>query len=256
MAVFNEQATITQSVKSIINQSYLDWEMIIIDDHSTDNTFQLLSELAKKDNRISVLRNEKNIGLAKSLNIGLKKNNSELIARMDGDDISKPSRLEKQVSFMLANPDIDVLGTGAELIEDDETVVGSAFLPQEHESIKKVILKKSVFFHPSVMMRNSFVQTAGGYNEKLKRSQDYELWVRGLSCGAQYQNLNEVLISYRTSIYSKSLKTLVSEFYSRMYTMITHGYYIKGVLYALIDFLKNILIHYHIYKPISMREKI
>jgi len=252
MAVYNQKATIIRAINSIINQTYSNWEMVIIDDHSTDGTYALLVEVAQSDQRIKVYRNEKNIGLAKSLNFGATKISNQLIARMDGDDISKSTRIEKQIAFMLENPSIDVVGTGAELIDDNGEFINLSLLPESHEDLKDIIVKKSVFFHPSVMIRKSFFDITGGYSENLIRGQDYELWIKGLYRGAKYHNLQEPLIEYRTSSKNKSINKVFYEFYARGYATIKFGYY-RGIIYAFVDLIKNILVHYRLYRPLSLR---
>ena len=147
MAVHNAKETVEKAIESIVNQTYLEWNMVIVDDYSTDGTYNLLLDIAESDLRISVLRNDYNKGLAASLNLGLLKTNGKFIARMDGDDISFPSRLEKQISFLLANPGIDVVGSGAELIGSNGELQNVILLPEHHTELEKCILEKSIFFN-------------------------------------------------------------------------------------------------------------
>ena len=117
MSVYNEEATIAEAIESIIAQTYTDWELIIINDCSTDGSPEIVRRYAREQNRIRIFENEHRLGLAASLNKGIKAARGKYIARMDGDDFSYRERLEKQVTFMIDNPVVDVLGTGAELID-------------------------------------------------------------------------------------------------------------------------------------------
>src|SRR3954471_23282431 len=117
MAVYNGSDVVQAAVQSILTQTFSDWELLIVDDASTDGTLPLLRELAAKESRIKVICNDFNRGLAASLNTVWKLAKGDLLARMDADDVSMPERLERQVGFMEAHPEIAVLGTGAELVD-------------------------------------------------------------------------------------------------------------------------------------------
>ena len=112
MAAFNEEANIQNAILSIQDQTFKEWELVIVDDGSDDGTLNLINDAVSLDSRITCLSNDKNIGLAMSLNKAISFSNSEYIARMDADDYSLPDRLETQLNFMQGNPDISVLGTG------------------------------------------------------------------------------------------------------------------------------------------------
>ena len=111
MSVFNGEKHVNSAIKSILNQTFRDFEFIIIDDGSKDNTLKVIKEYAKIDNRIKVIRNLTNIGLTKSLNKAIKLSKGEFIARQDTDDISLPNRLEKQIEFLQKNPDCALCGS-------------------------------------------------------------------------------------------------------------------------------------------------
>jgi len=196
MAVHNGAATAPSAATSIIRQTYTDWECIIVDDASTDNSNAVLQELARSDNRIKILQNQENLGLAASLNIGWRLARGEFIARTDDDDISFPERLSDQVSFLNQNPNIAVLGSGAELIDEDGKLLGIALRPEHHEELVCNIYKECPFIHPSVIMRRSFLAAMGGYDERLRRAQDYDLWLRSYRF-FRFHNLQKPLIRYR-----------------------------------------------------------
>lgn len=196
MAVHNEQASVEQAVNSVIAQTFEQWELIIIDDASDDETASIIQSWCQRDQRIRLLRNPRNLGLAASLNIGWQAARYDLIARLDGDDCMLPQRLEHQADRFRCTPEIDVLGTAAHLIDSQGNDLGIARRPAEHAELCSQIYRNTPFIHPSVMMRRSFLQRTGGYDATLRRSQDYDLWLRGKS-EFRYHNLQQPLIRYR-----------------------------------------------------------
>lgn len=200
MAVYNGRNLVVNAIESIIDQTYDDWDLLIIDDASTDGTSELLQSLAVRDARITIIRNPMNRQLAASLNIGWRQACGELIARMDADDVSLPERIERQVEFMQAHPEVAVLGTGAELVDEAGQSLGIAFRPAEHEVLAAKIYKECPFIHPSVMIRRSFLEALGGYNERCSAGgagpEDYDLWLRGYT-RFRFHNLQEALVRYR-----------------------------------------------------------
>lgn len=195
MAAFNDGRSIRESVRSIHAQTHADWELIIVDDASTDDTPRILAEAAAGDRRITIIRNDRNRGLAESLNRAFAAANGTLIARMDSDDVSLPERLARQVAFLEAHPEIDVVGTGAYLIDEEGRELGVHSRPCEHDALAAQLLKCTPFIHPSVMMRRRFLEALGGYDARLRRAQDLDLWWRGKSA-FRYANLPEPLLRY------------------------------------------------------------
>ena len=194
MSVFNGEEHLHESIDSILNQTFTDFEFIIIDDGSTDLTCDILSDYEKKDVRVKVFRQE-NKGLAVSLNNGISRSKGMLIARMDADDTALPERLEKQVAYLKSHPEVDVLGTAALLRSAQGEKLGVMVLPEEHESIIKIMYKTSPIIHPSVVMRRESIVAVGGYREDLMRAQDYELWSR-LFDKCRFHNLQDPLLIY------------------------------------------------------------
>lgn len=197
MAVYNDSEYLAESINSILEQSYTDFEFIIVDDCSTDGCDEIIKHYSKIDQRIIQFQNEKNTGLPSCLNFAITKSKGRFIARMDGDDISHPDRLDKQLAFMNENTGIDICGTGIVYIDSDGVEVGKADMPLTHNEIKKTINRKSPFAHPSVLIRKEFFENYGGYDETLRRKQDYDLWSRGMINGAKYSNLPDHLVQYR-----------------------------------------------------------
>lgn len=253
MAVYNTIDSVKDAVDSILSQTHEDWDLLIIDDHSTDGTFDLLLSIAEVEPKITVLRNPKNLGLAASLNRGWRLARGELIARMDADDISHPQRLAKQVDFMEKHPEVDVLGTGAELIDEEGHSLKLVNMPEKHEDLVKNISKSTPFFHPSVMMRKEFLRITGGYDERLRRKQDYDLWSRSFR-EFRFHNLKEPLIGYQTEGYRRPLRTIMYGVYVRIRCAYRNGYICKGTCFALLGFIRSLFVKFKIYVPKSIRQ--
>ena len=151
MAVYNGEKFLEEAIGSILKQTFLNFEFIIIDDGSEDTSLKIIKNF--KDKRISILENNKNIGLSASLNKGIKLSKGKYIARMDADDISLPERLEKQYNFMERNPNIGIVGTGYDLINESGERMGTYIYPDNPVTIHWKLLTGPVFPHPTVMLR-------------------------------------------------------------------------------------------------------
>ena len=196
MSVYNEEANVVKAIRSVQCQSYSNWDLLIVDDSSTDDTPRLLAQLQRTDRRIGVLRNKTNIGLAASLNRGWRNAKSELIARLDGDDECFPERLRMQVEFMQQHREVDVLGSGIEMVTESGDSVGISLRPETHEELVQKIYQENPVFHPTIMVRRSFYETSGGYDERLRRAQDCDLWLRSYR-RFRFQNLRCPLVRFR-----------------------------------------------------------
>ncbi|MHC4213107.1 MAG: glycosyltransferase, partial [Planctomycetota bacterium] len=195
MAVYNGQEYVEQALESIYSQSYQDFEVVIVDDASTDSTPEIL--LKMKDNRTVIYRNAQNLGLTKSLNIGLKLCRGQLIARMDADDISRVHRFEKQVEFFEQDPNCIVVGCWCERIDAKGIKCGTYDdRPTEHADMKQQLLKGNCIAHGTAMIRRPALLEVGGYNEKYSCAQDHDLWLR-LSEIGQIRNMEEYLYELR-----------------------------------------------------------
>lgn len=188
------------AIESILNQTYQNFEFIIIDDCSTDNSLSIIESYT--DSRIKIIKNEINLGITKSLNKGLAVAKGEFVARMDADDISFETRFEKQVSFLKSHPDHIVCGTGVELIGDWETKHSNKFIcrtiPSKDEFRIHLLFGNSPnIVHPTAMFNRSLLLKYNiTYNENYPLAQDYRMWV---SCSehAECTNLQETLLYYR-----------------------------------------------------------
>jgi Glycosyl transferase family 2 len=195
MSVFNGQAFLTEAVESILAQTFSHFEFIIIDDGSTDSTPALLAQYAKRDDRVRVFP-QKNIGRAESLNRGIGLSGSTYIARMDGDDIALPKRLEEQVHFLERHPDVGLLGGAYEMFGTNGRVLRTVRLPLEDSEIRAAMLRDNPICHPAVMMRKDVVLASGGYRKALLDADDYDLWLR-MAERTRLANLDEVVLRYR-----------------------------------------------------------
>jgi glycosyltransferase involved in cell wall biosynthesis len=211
MAVYNSRDDVEAALASIQGQTCADWDLIVIDDGSTDGTRTVLERVAGRDRRVTLLRSNVNIGQAACLNLGWRQASGDLIARLDADDHSLPTRLERQASFMRAHPDIAVLGSAAVLIDEHGTRTGVAARPELHDDLVEVMYKEAPFFHPSVMIRRGFLEALGGYAPSLRRAHDLDLWLRGYR-RFRYHNLREPLIEYRVR-HRQSAKTILEGTY-------------------------------------------
>jgi glycosyltransferase involved in cell wall biosynthesis len=209
MPVYNCEKYLNEAVESILQQSYADFEFIIIDDHSTDTSGSIINRY--QDPRIIFVHNDENIGVTRSLNRGLSLAQGEYIARMDADDISLPGRFEKQVSFLDAHPNVGVLGTAACLMDQFGKIGDPIRFPEEHMLLCwRLCFFVNPIIHPSVMMRRQLVSRVNGYNPELATSQDYQLWCR-LSGMTRLANLPEIFLYLRKHAESISSKKLAEQ---------------------------------------------
>ncbi|MDO7135393.1 glycosyltransferase family 2 protein [Algibacter lectus] len=188
---YNCDQYVKQAVQSILEQTYTNFECIIIDDCSTDGTVDIIKTF--NDPRINLIVKPKNSGYTNSLNFGLTIAKGKYIARMDGDDISLSNRFEKQVYVLEQNDDMVVCGSIFRII-DTETIIQA---PEYQEQIKTGLLKDSCIGHPTAMIKLSVLQQHNiNYNKAYEPAEDYDLWVR-LSQVGQLHNIQEVLFLYR-----------------------------------------------------------
>jgi len=209
MSVYNEPLEwIRQSIDSILAQTYREFEFIIINDNPTSQNVQnLLNKYSIIDKRIKILINQENLGLAESLNKGIKMAKGEYIARMDADDFSRPQRLEKQISYLKQHSNIALCGTWAKFFGEISILKTRKFkMPITCEAAEIQSIFASPLIHPSIMARANILRD-NLYNPSLRKAQDFDLWSR-LSCsGYKMASLPSYLIHYR--ITDKSLQSNV-----------------------------------------------
>jgi glycosyltransferase involved in cell wall biosynthesis len=191
MPTYNGSKWISRAINSIKAQSYTDWELLVVDDGSTDNTGSIIKDLALNDHRIKYIKNDQNMGIQRSLNRGLREAMGEYIARLDDDDIwCDTEKLAKQVEFLDGNPDHIIVGTGVVMLNENGKELFRYLLPESDKTIKSRILGKNCFVHSSVVFRKDVVLSVGGYGEgeDALHFEDYDLWLRIGSLG-KFANL-------------------------------------------------------------------
>lgn len=196
MASYNSERFVADSINSVLTQSYSDFEFLIVDDASTDRSPDILRHAARHDARVRVLWNEHNLGLGACLARGVEAARGEYIVRIDADDLCLADRIEQQVRHLDANPDLDVLGSGAIEISPAGKLGRHRRMPATHEKIVDSIWACPII-HPAVAFRRQRILDAGNYDSSLRRRQDYELWFRCVQYGLRFENVPTPLIYYR-----------------------------------------------------------
>jgi len=181
MAVRNEEKRVIRAIDSVLNQTYKNLEVIVVDDSSTDRTPEKLQELAAKDSRIKVLRLHKNLGAAQARNIGIKYSEGEYVAILDADDWFHPKKIEIQVKFLEAKKEYGLLGTFCITFDITRNRILRTQLPITHEEILKTMAYRNPFVHSSVIIRKIILDEVGYYNPRYRRAHDYDLYFRILS---------------------------------------------------------------------------
>jgi glycosyltransferase involved in cell wall biosynthesis len=217
MSAYNSEAYLAEAIESVLNQTFTDFEFIIIDDGSKDSTLSIIQKYQAKDARI-VVDSHENMGLGNSLNRAIKTAKGAWIARMDADDIMLPNRLEEQVKYLQAHPTVDVLSCWAYYINHQGRTIGKLSHPtdlQTKEDNKRYFTENKLvhILHPGVMMRKDAVLNLGGY-KPIVPSQDIELWNRLIEHGYYFVCTHQILMKYR--IHSKS---------------VTNSNYMKAILF-------------------------
>jgi glycosyltransferase involved in cell wall biosynthesis len=194
LPAYNQSQYIGECISSLLAQTFSNFELLIVEDKSTDNTVDIISSF--HDSRIKVIHNAANLGLAASVNRAIKISQGEFIARMDADDVAVATRLEKQVLYLNHNKDVDIVGGMMQSFGFSKYL---HVFPQDHAACKTQLLFNVCFGHPTVMFRKEiFFEENTFYEESLRQySEEYELWCR-LVDRFKFHNLADVLIYYRT----------------------------------------------------------
>ncbi len=249
LPVYNGERFLSEAILSVRNQTFKSWELLIINDGSTDSSAEIAMEFSNMDERVKVFEKEHS-GVAKSLNFGLNKAAGELIARIDSDDLWFPEKLEYQVDLLKGNPDLFLMGTSVIMI--DETGLSLAVqkgfnnrLPFSSKGIRRNLLKNNLFCHSSVMFRRDLISNIGMYHEGFKNSEDYEYWIRAakkVSCEIS----GRVLVKYRVWSNAVSFKKREQQIYysfrARLRGLFTLGC-IPLNLFFLLKFIGNSIVY-------------
>lgn len=202
MSVYNGEQYLCEAIDSILNQTFKDFEFIIINDSSTDKTGEILENY--NDPRIKIINNDKNIGLTKSLNKGIVIAKGEYIARQDADDISMPERLQKEVEFLAKNKNVGLVGTDSSIINEKGKVVHAVKCITDYIELKIKLLEGNQLTHSSVMFRKECIYSVGNYREEFKFAQDYDFYLR-IAELCDIANISESLVKWRISTKSISV---------------------------------------------------
>lgn len=200
MPVHNLDDFLVEAIDSVLAQTFRDFELIVVDDGSTDNSTEITKEYARRDRRVTVLRFERRRGQEHARNRALAEANGDYIAVMDSDDIAMPIRLEKQIAFLEANPAIGMVGGNLQRIDSDSKPihVGVAGVPLPHALIALWFIIGNAINHPTIMIRRELMDLVGGYDPDYRKGSDRDLFIRLLGQHKiRIVNLPDILIHYR-----------------------------------------------------------
>ena len=196
MSCYNAARWLAEAIDSVLAQTFRNFEFIIVNDGSTDDTWSIIEDYRGRDERI-VAVSKKNTGLQDSLNVGLALAKGEWIARLDADDLCEPTRFEEQLDFVRKHDDVVLLGTGCLEIDEDGRVIKMHDYPTGHRSLTRRLERIRPFFpHSSAFYRTETARRAGGYNVRIRRAEDWRLWLE-MSMQGQIACLPKPLIRFR-----------------------------------------------------------
>ena len=199
MPAYNAERFVAAAVRSVLAQTHADFELVAIDDGSTDRTRELLEMLAEEDGRVRVISHP-NYGMGRSLNEALESARHDWVARMDADDVMMPNRLERQLAFLAERPQLVVASSLVHYIDEDANVIGKNSSPFTHPAkVQEAVARNWLvgFHHPAVMMRKDIVREVGGYRPQFWPAEDVDLWNRILERHAGVLVQPEHLMKYR-----------------------------------------------------------
>ncbi len=246
-AVYNGEKTIKNSIESVIAQTYTQWELIIVNDGSNDMTLEIVDEYVLSDKRIRIVTNQKNLGQTASLNEGVKLSTGEYIARIDADDVFFPDKLDAQVQFMIAHPEVALCGTNAICSDSDTGIDSEIKFPENNSQILVGLFSHSSVIHVSVLINKEKLLQVGEYNTKYHVAADYELWVRFAKMGFVMHNLqmNSVKFNFTEQSFGRiNQERNVNEFNQVNLEYILWGIHHAGKINGIGSFA-NILLPQH-----------
>ena len=205
MSVFDGEAYLAEAIDSILHQTFEDFEFIIVNDGSRDASSEIIQEYAEQDTRIQVISMNQNVGLSRALNMGIEQAQGQYIARMDSDDNSLPSRLQQQVNYLDNHPEVGVLGSRMQVVDESKRPLFTFDVPLEHSMIVWNLFFGWTFAHPSIIIRSDELAQVGRYDETITVAQDVDLWSR-LVGQTRFANLPDELLLYRSHKKSTSIE--------------------------------------------------
>ncbi len=196
MPNYNGEAYLREAVESVLSQTFFDFEFIIVDDASTDNSRQIIAEYATADKRIKVIHNSVNQYVNRTANIGLEVASGKYYARIDSDDICLPNRIERQYEFMEKNPDIVICGSYCRIINKQGEIISNKTFPVDDQDIKRALWRRTPIQHSCLFGRRHVIVNNGKYNATDTPSEDLEMLIR-LGSKYKFANIPEYLVKYR-----------------------------------------------------------
>jgi glycosyltransferase involved in cell wall biosynthesis len=199
MATYNDSPTYLESaINSIREQTFYNWELIIVDDSTKEETKKVLDVFSDEDQRIVIIRSDtEKYGFVKALNVGLENARGDFVGRMDGDDLSRPERIKKEVDFLRTHKEYDVVGSQTSIIDSTGKITSFIKFPATGLKFRLFQIMRCPMQHGTVLMRRTLIDNGVRYDEKFKRSEDLELWLRLQKYGYKLYNLQEVLYDFR-----------------------------------------------------------
>jgi glycosyltransferase involved in cell wall biosynthesis len=198
MPAYNAERTLAEAIESILAQEFRDFELIVVDDASSDSMATILKRYARLDTRIVVLTNSPNQGISRSRNRALWAARGEYVACLDSDDVAEPSRLGKQLEHMRNNPDCVLLGSDLTIINEASAIVGRRVYPHTDHELRKAMPRFNPFAQPASMFRSELARNVGGFRDDLPLCEDYDFFFRMAEQG-KVSNLAQPLTRYRVS---------------------------------------------------------
>ena len=204
---FNEDpAVLSESLASIENQTFKNFECIVVDESINPSTSELCKKICNSDPRFYYVRPDRRLGLAGSLNLGIQKAKGEFIARFDSDDICSPNRFALQVQFLSENPEIGVVGSSLDIIDQSGRSISHRSYSVDHADIEKKFIFSNGIAHPTVMFRKVLLPISGGaYDPTFQYAEDLEFWLRLLNSNVKFANLSESLVQYRQNYTNRNV---------------------------------------------------
>lgn len=224
MSVYNGEDYLAEAIESVLNQTFREFELIIINDCSTDGTSEILEKYASMDSRVKVHTNEVNLRLPSSLNKAMSYAQGKYIARMDADDICLPDRLARQFDFMEKNPHISLSSCRFMTLKNGVISSGGCGGKGDNESIKALLLVTNPILHPGIMAKADVIRDLG-YDKNFTCTEDMELWTRFVMAGHNIEILPEYLMIYR--LHDKQITETTLEKQHREVVAIQKNYYPK-----------------------------
>lgn len=207
MPTYNAESTLAEAIESILAQEFRDFELIVVDDGSSDSTATILELYARSDARIVILTNVPNQGISHSRNRALTVARGDYVACLDSDDVAEPTRLEQQLAFMSKNPDCVLLGSDLTIIDEASAIVGRRVYPHTDQELRSALPRYNPFAQPASMFRTELARKIGGFRDDLPLCEDYDFFFR-LAEHGKVSNLAQPLTRYRVSTTQSKTKRL------------------------------------------------